>query len=242
VIKQVGPGRYLRPHEEQLLEMLFTTRDGEMVDSISMSKVGSLLTSARWKQFTESVEAEMKAAGLLDADQKRRSQRLIVGGMIALFLAGSIFVAALLLQSVFGFWPLLVTGALFLLFLIALIAGYSLSVLSADGARIAAAWEPFYRHLNEVTRRRAAITSPDMFERYLPYAAAFGLLNAWAKRFANESRTQPPAYFHTLGTADGMPMGAFVAMVAASSSSGGAAAGAGAAGAAAAGGGASGAG
>ncbi|MBK8434354.1 MAG: hypothetical protein IPL28_25055 [Chloroflexi bacterium] len=84
-----------------------------------------------------------------------------------------------------------------------------------------------------------------MFEKYLPYAATFGLLDQWAKQFEKEGWTEMPAYFRVLPTTTSdQAMGVFVAMSATANSSGGSAAGAGAgaAGAGAAGGGASGAG
>jgi uncharacterized membrane protein len=241
VIKQLQPTGELWPHEEQLLELLFTNKSGVPQTSVNMSKLSQLLSSARWKQYTETLEADMKAEGLLDAMQKQRSQRLTIAAFIALFLSLSLLIVAALLNTAFGFWPFLVAAALFILFLLALIVGQSLSVLSAKGATLAAQWEPFYRYLNDVTKRKAAAAAPDTFTRYLPYAAAFGLLTSWVKQFEREGQVQPPAYFRGLGAAN-VHMGGFTAMIIASSSSGGAAAGAGAAGAGAAGGGASGAG
>ena len=103
-------------------------------------------------------------------------------------------------------------------------------------------WQSFYQHLKDVTRSKAAVGETNMFNRFLPYAATYGLLHQWAKFFEKEGWTELPPYFHALNRADDGGMAAFVAMTAASSSSGGSAAGAGAAGAGAAGGGASGAG
>jgi hypothetical protein len=243
IIKQVNPAHDLRPHEEQLLEILFTTKSGERQESVKMSQLRQLLSSSRWKWYTESLEAEMKAAGLLDAEQLQRGRQLVTTGVIMLIIAALGFTLTFLFIRFFGFWPLLPVGALLVVSLVAMIAGYSLSPLTEEAALPAAQWESFYRFLQDVTKRKAAASAPDMFERYLPHAAALGLLAAWASHFKKEGQVRPPAYFHALNMADDASyMGAFVAMTAASSSSGGAAAGAGAAGAGAAGGGASGAG
>ncbi len=119
-----------------------------------------------------------------------------------------------------------------------------LSPLSDAGMETAVAWKQFSRYLKDVSKGKRTVTSPTMFEKYLPYAAAFGLLQQWTKHFEKEGWTETPAYFRVLPTTTGnQAMVAFVAMSAATNSSGGsAAAGAGAAGAGAAGGGASGAG
>jgi len=87
----------------------------------------------------------------------------------------------------------------------------------------------------------ASVSGPAMFQRFLPYAASYGLLHPWAKWFEKEGWTDLPPYFEALAADDG-GVAAFVAMTSASSSAGGSAAGAAGAGAGAAGGGASGAG
>lgn len=102
-------------------------------------------------------------------------------------------------------------------------------------------WQRFADYLKEVSKGKSAVSGPDMFRRFLPYAAAFGMLQPWAKWFEKEGWTELPPYFQPLAGAGEDGTAAFVAMAAASSSAGGSAAGAGA-GAGAAGGGASGAG
>jgi uncharacterized membrane protein len=127
---------------------------------------------------------------------------------------------------------------------VGLLFGGSLTPLSDVGTETAVTWKEFSNYLKAVSKGKQAVDSPTMFEKYLPYAAAFGLLHPWAKHFEKDGWTETPAYFHVLPTTTGnQAMVAFVAMSAATNSSGGsAAAGAGAAGAGAAGGGASGAG
>jgi hypothetical protein len=241
-VRQVAEATDLAPHEQSLLDLLFTTKSGERTAEVDLSQLNHLVTSSRWKQYSERVKAEVKAAGWLSAVRQQKRRRLMAWGVVLLLLSFVSLLLALLFNALFGLWPLAVTAALFLLALLWLIVATSLSILSDEGAEAVARWASFYSYLRDVTRGRASVTQPDMFEQYLPYAAAFGLLPAWARYFAKSGWTQVPAYFHALSAADHHNMAAFVAMTAASSSSGGAGAGAGAAGAGAAGGGASGAG
>ena len=125
--------------------------------------------------------------------------------------------------------------------MLAFIMSSGLSPLSELGIETAVTWQPFQNYLKQITRKKAAITRPDIFELHMPHVAAFGLLYNWAKRFEKEDVTKMPHYFHTVPGSTNQ-MAAFVAMSAATQTSSGAAAGAGAAGAGAAGGGASGAG
>jgi hypothetical protein len=242
--REAGPNR-LRPHEISLMELLLGDRKGRIKDAVKVSSLSKMVTSKRWKGYTESVEEEMAAAGLVDPTRKKARGRIMSLALVPMALILAVAVILILLHGAFGWWPLVLAGALLIMAILWLIGGAGISVLSDDGARLAADWQPFYRYLKDVSRGKAAPANEDEFETYLPYAAAFGLVHAWAKRFEKRGWKETPAYFRPLSGAGQTSMVAFVAMTAATSSSGGAAstsaAGAGAAGGAA-GGGASGAG
>ena len=123
-----------------------------------------------------------------------------------------------------------------------MIVGNGLTILTDEAKAMADEWQSFHNYLKDVTRKKAAVGGTNMFNRFLPYAASYGLLHQWAKFFQKEGWTELPAYFHAVSRTGSDGMTAFVAMAGSSSSSGGSAAGAGGAGAGAAGGGASGAG
>ena len=55
------------------------------------------------------------------------------------------------------------------------------------GARAREAALGFKEFLSRVEseRYKAMITSPEMFERFLPYAMAFGVADKWARAFEN---------------------------------------------------------
>lgn len=231
----------LRPHESGLLELLFETK-GMWHQSVKMSKLSSAVTGSQWKKFTEPLEAEIKAAGYIDAERKSRRTQVIAGSVVFLVLAVLIMILTVIFENLFGMWPMLLALSFFVLFGIFMGVGSSMTILTDEARLLANQWQSFYQHLKDVTRRKAAVGETNMFNRFLPYAATYGLLHQWAKFFEKEGWTQLPPYFHALNRADDGGMAAFVAMTAASSSSGGSAAGAGAAGAGAAGGGASGAG
>jgi len=244
VVKQIDQVAGLKPHEEGFLDMLFEDKNGRST-SIKLSKMGQKITGSAWKKYKEPLEEEIEGAGYLSKSRKKtRATFFGLGGLLlALGLVGSIGMA-ILARSI-GLGPLAVATTVALLGLAGIIFGGSLSPLSDAGAETAASWNEFNNYLKAVSKGQRAVDSPTMFEKYLPYAAAFGLLHQWAKHFEKEGWTETPAYFHVLhSTTDNQAMIAFVAMSAATHSSGGSAtgAGAGAAGAGAAGGGASGAG
>lgn len=233
----------LRRHEQELLDLLFTDKSGAPQTTLTSTEMGKRVTSSRWKKYTDSVMDELRQGGFIDKAAEGGRIRVMAWGIVLMFLAFALFIITFLISSLFGFWPLLLVAAVFAVGLILTIVGASLSTRSVWGAQQTAAWEPFKRFLREVSRGKADLPDPAYYEAYLPYATAFGLAGDWMKGYASSGYGRVPAYFSSL-TANGANVGAFVAIMAATSSSGGAAtaSAAGAAGAGAAGGGASGAG
>lgn len=230
----------LLPHQEALLEMLFSNKQGQ-VKTIKLSELQNVVTSRRWKQYTETVKAELKAAHLFaEANQRRRNGLMSIG---ALLIFGGMASLLLMFTPATGSAFALVSGSLILVGLTAVIVGATILPLTPEAIQEAAAWQRFANYLRRVSQGKEVVDSPNMFIKYLPFAAAFGLLHSWSEHFAKEGWMEVPPYFKALpGHSPEDSMAAFVAMSAASSSSGGAAAGAGAAAAGAAGGGAAGAG
>ncbi len=233
-----------RPHEQALIDILFTDRSGAPQESITMSSMGQLITSSRWKGFTDSVKDEAEAAGLVNEAAKRRGNRLMVWGIVLLLMTLPVGVLTFLLHASFGYWPLVLAGAFFLVGLVALIGSATVSSLSERGAQMATAYDPFRRFIDQAAKGKMDVPDPAYYEAYLPFAAAFGAAEAWVKAQAKRGYDVVPAYFRTLSADDGSSaMVIYIAAITAANNSGGsAAASAGAAGAGAAGGGASGAG
>jgi uncharacterized membrane protein len=236
----------MHPHEEVLLDLLFEDKKGERVEEVKMSDISGRLGSKQWERFKDAMKAEIKAAGYLDAERQAQKKRWLATGLLTLLLGVAIMFALLILfLDSFGGWVLIPAFAIQFVGVAFLVLSASYSPLSESGLVAAETWKPFFEHLKQVSRDKAAPGKPDAFYRYLPYAATYGLLHAWAKSFEKRGWEETPAWFYVLPHTHGANMGSFVAMTGAISSSGGSAAGAagaGAAGAGAAGGGASGAG
>jgi hypothetical protein len=235
----------LRPHEQAFVDALFRkARDGR----VPMDRIAAL---ASHSPFVQALDQELTTAGWRDAERSARRGRLTAATVLGLVLGLVVFIVGLvLLNGAFGLstWAAIAAGiaggvglALVGLSLLGLIATGLASPLTAEGAWQAAAWKGFAAHLHDVTRGREAAMAPDVFDRYLPYAASLGLATRWAKHFQNQGLAAVPAWFHGLSqAADDGSYVAIMAAVTSADSSASAAASAGAAGAS--GGGASGAG
>lgn len=189
------------PHEQGLLEALFTTRQ-DRSDSAPLDQLASRLARQR-KLFETPLDSEMELAGWLDQTRKAGLRRLVlrwglvmgagqlavIGGIIWLALAGNHnrwndFTAAM---------ALIAAGiALFLPGLVGLIAFASASSLTEQGSREGERWRRFGKYLERVAADKADLPDNALFDRYLPYAIGFGLGEKWAKRYQRATGFEVP--------------------------------------------------
>ncbi len=219
-------GDPLRPHEHGLLDAMFDAK-GSSGDAVPLSKAANRLAS-RKKQFQRPLEEEMALAGLLDKQRKAQRDRLIAGTVVLLLLGGFACFAAMILGGLaadaarWDALPILavlagVMGALALVGFVGLIAAATWSVWTVEGDWQATAWKGFAAYLKEVARGKQVLVDTTLFDTYLPYAAGFGLGDAWAKRYQKQSGLGVPAWFHALADADSSA--AFIAVMVATHSS-----------------------
>ncbi|MFZ6026823.1 MAG: DUF2207 domain-containing protein [Chloroflexota bacterium] len=233
----------LAQHEQVMLEVLFAKSKDERV---GLDQVSSLFYNSR---FNQALENELAAAGWQDTQRSFRRGRFMafsglgmLGGTMAVALGiilGGISLELEMLPTFVGAILLGMGIAAGGMGLIGLLVALGTSTLSDEGVRQASAWHSFTGYLRRVTRGKET-ASPDMFERYLPYAASFGIATEWAKFFQKMTGVPVPAWFQ--GIQAGVEDGSFVAVLAAISTVDSSAASASAAASGASGGGASGAG
>lgn len=115
---------------------------------------------------------------------------LLVGGGIA---------GALFARGVGWYWfPL---AALAGLTVVVYLLGGALPRKTARGAEAAARWRAFRRYLEGIERYERVDEAAAIFERYLPYAVAFGLEQTWVDAFARAGAAMPRWYAPTIGGA-----------------------------------------
>ncbi len=232
-----------RPHEQALIDLLFTDKHGNPYDVVALSDIGKRVTTSRWKKFTETLDEEMEREGYIDEAAKKRQKRFYIWGVLLMLAVIPLMIAGFLLDEQFGMWPLVTIAFVGVLGFITVMIGVALSLLSDKGHRYAAAFEPFRKMLKDTAKGKATLPDSSYYLAYLPYATAYGVAESWVKDQSKKGYDTLPPYFRA-AQASGAEMAAFIAVISAASNSGGAAAATGAAGAgaAAAGGGASGAG
>lgn len=79
-----------------------------------------------------------------------------------------------------------------------IIVGQAMPVKTLRGAEEAAKWKAFKRYLQDIERYTALEEATSQFDRYLPYAIAFGLERSWINKFASVPSTPIPMWYYPM--------------------------------------------
>ena len=230
--KEIGAS--LRPHEQGLLDAIFKTGETQ----VNMNEVATRL-AAKSKLFDEPLQQELIQRGWLDLERKSKRTMLTASGIIIMFVALALFIASLIgvnmmlgnLNLVMLFAALAgISAGAFLLSIGLLIYAAVFSILTPSGEEQVARWKGFAEYLKQVSKGKEPAIRPDYFERYLAYAAVFGLGTKWAEYFQTFNGIPLPIWFHATAGSNAN-FGAIVAVMSSSDSAGASAGGAGVAGA-----------
>lgn len=235
VLVRSGDASDLKPFEQYLLDSLFKPGETE----VDMNEVGTRVASKQ-KQFDDSLQDELVQRGWLDLERKQKRGRLTAVGILMMFFSivvGFVGLAAggasissnpdwvILFAVLIG-----LAAGLFPLSIPVLIYAGTFSILTPAGEEQSARWKGFAEYLKNVSKGREPAIRPDYFEKYLAFAAVFGLGAGWAKYFQQLGGVPLPVWFHAMAGSDG-DFGAMVAVMSASDSAGASAGGAGGGGA-----------
>jgi uncharacterized membrane protein YgcG len=183
--------RALEPHESRVLEGIFENGGGEVklsdLDNEFYQHLPgikkSIFTRLVGRGFYRSSPASVKGRWLVGA--------VVLGGLI---LGAGTATAARLNMTPLPFVVAAIASGL-------IIAGFGaiMPARTVQGARVlerVLGFEEFLRRV-ESDRYQRLVKTPEMFERFLPFAMAFGVERRWAKAFQDIYREPPTWYVGT---------------------------------------------
>jgi hypothetical protein len=201
----------LSPHEEGLLRSLFK-RPAGAGELLSIQDAGTRLAGSP-AAHRQPLHAQMVSRGWLDPRLESQRTRMMVAGVLGtmlgltLVILGMVGLGALAVNA--GGWVAVLSaavagfgGAGFVAGVVALFLGLAATALTPEGRRQNLAWQAFESHLRAVARGQDAAVQVNAFERFLPYAAGFGMASAWARHFQKQGLAEVPAWFQGLEAAD----------------------------------------
>jgi uncharacterized protein (TIGR04222 family) len=218
VVRLVNANAPLRPHEDGLLEALFTEK-GQRVDMVKFSDLSARLAT-KVKRFNTPLTEELEQSGFLDPARRAYARQFMFIGIGLMLAMVVLIIVAALIVSRYGPAPFLLAAASFIVSLVAFILSAAYSQLSDAGAREAVRWQGFEQYLKEVGKGKETAWDMALFDRYFPYAAAFGLAEGWAKAYQKRGGTAAPAWFYALPASGDASFASFIVMTSAAHSSG----------------------
>ncbi len=113
---------------------------------------------------------------------------IFIGGLIAALALPGMWTGAKFMGTLAPIAGILVGSAL-------LIVAHFMPRKTRKGAIEAAKWRAFERYLREIERHTAIEQARDLFEKYLPYATAFGISSLWVKKFTRVPNMPAPRWY-----------------------------------------------
>ena len=182
----------IRPFEKTILDALFGSEltPGE---SVKMSEVGSRFqgSSERVKdQLYDEIMARKYFVAEPDATRKHY-RSMGIGALILSVLLGCVGISFFSTRAPLVWVPVVV---LFVLSLVLLIIGHRMPKKTQVGAEEAAKWNAFRTYLADIDKYENIEAKNTIFQKYLPYAIAFGLEEEYTRKFAQAGSATPSWY------------------------------------------------
>lgn len=186
-LKTPPPGAPLRPHEGDLLRSMFGG-----AESVKLSD----LKNAFYKHLPRlkgDLYEMLERQGFYTRRPDRVRRFYFIGGLVA---GGLLVLASNTLMSAWGMQPGAGLVAGIASGLIVALFGWIMPARTARGTRELERILGFQEFLSRVEsdRLNRLAQSPELFERFLPYAMALGVEDRWARAFEGLA-TQPPRWY-----------------------------------------------
>jgi len=178
-------GPDLAPHERMMLENIFLGGSETRLSSLKNRFYTAIPT------IREDIMSALKQKGIYSVDPESANGYSIVAAIaIAIIVVG---VQLLGWMNLFGSIPLLIVSVL-VSALVWWLFARKMTAKTMTGARTQVAVLGFQEFLNRVDADRIKTLPPDTFEKFLPYAMAFGVEQHWAQAFAGIVK-DPPSWY-----------------------------------------------
>ena len=181
----------LRPFETKLLQSLFGNKQKRSLKSLRY-KFHNKLPAIRKLMYRE-----LEEAGLVNKSPETVRQSYTAFGIGVIVLAGITFFggALILPEEIFllAFCPAIAIG---ITGIALLIAARHMPRKTEKGAIAAEQWLAFKKYLQRIETYENLADVGEIFEKYLPYATAFGLDRTWIRKFAKVETTPVPGWYY----------------------------------------------
>lgn len=184
------PASDLLLYERTLLERLFSRTSQRRLSDLR-NKFYTVIPTLQNQLYDEVVKV-----GFFRGDPQRVRTLYTGLGVLLLVLAGAagIILMGLLAES-FSAAIICPFIALGITAVALIIVGQFMPARTRKGAEEAAKWRAFKNYLQNITKYTNVQEATDQFDKYLPYAIAFGLERSWINTFSRVERVPVPMWY-----------------------------------------------
>lgn len=184
----------LRPFEVQFLRAVFRRKKERKLSELRY-KFADRLPKLRTMLYDELI-----SEGLVDrSPDKVRTTYAVVAGLIVTVAVGFFIALVAILPEDASYVACCGSLALGITALFIGVVGRHMPTKTAKGAEEKAKWDAFRNYLKNIEEYQDMAQSAELFEKYLPYATAFGLDRTWIRKFATVPHTPVPTWYHPFG-------------------------------------------
>ncbi len=184
----------LRPYESQFLKSFFGRKKERKLSELRY-KFASKLPRLRKMLYEELI-----AEGLVDrSPDKVRNRYGLWAGLVVFIGMIAFFVPVIVLPEDAAFVGCCASIVLGITALFVGVVGRHMPTKTTKGAEEKAKWDAFKKYLQNIEEYEELAQAGDLFEKYLPYATAFGLDRSWVRKFAAMPHTPIPRWYTPYG-------------------------------------------
>src|SRR5699024_1408613 len=145
----------------------------------------------RARTIHKGIYDELIEHGYFKRSPEKTRQRFQYLRFIGPGLAAVLIILVLAFTGANSGWITLPIIAAIVLFIIGGKVADNMPRKTMKGTEAAAKWQAFRRYLEDIDQHVNLEESKAIFEKYLPYAVAFGLDSSWIQKFAQTSAPMP---------------------------------------------------
>jgi uncharacterized membrane protein YgcG len=184
----------LRPYEAQFLRDIFRRKKKRSLATLRYRFANRL------PKLKEMLYDELLDGKLIDRSPDKVRKKYTVAAVLIFIVSVIIIIGmAALLPTEIGYVAFFPAAALFVTAVALGIAGRHMSTKTAKGAEERAKWVAFRTYLRTIEKYQDLEQAVDLFEKYLPYATAFGIDSSWIRKFTAVPNTPMPRWYYPYG-------------------------------------------
>ncbi|NOZ27333.1 MAG: DUF2207 domain-containing protein [Chloroflexi bacterium] len=188
IYRLVGSTEGLRPFEETLIEEIFDGRRERRLSDLKNKFYRAI------PKIKRQLYAEVVKEGYFRASPERIRNRYAGLGVVGLVLTGALTVCLMAFLSAYTDYAICPPIGIGITFVGLIVLARVMPRKTPKGAEAAARWRAFRRYLENIDKYANLEEAKDIFERYLPYAIAFGVEKEYVRKFAAVDTPAPRWY------------------------------------------------